>query len=31
MAYLIVLERDIQILGVFHGAMDLRRYLKPPE
>lgn len=30
-AYLIAPDRDIHVLGVFHGAMDLRRYLKPPE
>jgi toxin ParE1/3/4 len=29
-AYQIAANRDIQILGVFHGAMDVRRYLTPP-
>jgi plasmid stabilization system protein ParE len=26
-AYLIKSEEDIDILGVFHGALDIRRYL----
>ncbi len=26
-AYLITSEGDIDILGVFHGALDIRRYL----
>jgi toxin ParE1/3/4 len=30
-AYLVTEERDIEILGVFHGALDIRRYLTPPE
>jgi toxin ParE1/3/4 len=30
-AYLVTAERDIEILGVFHGALDIRRYLTPPE
>jgi toxin ParE1/3/4 len=29
-AYQIAPDDDIQILGVFHGAMDVRRYLSPP-
>lgn len=27
-AYLITDEKDVQLLGVFHGALDLARYLK---
>ena len=30
-AYRITPERDIEILGVFHTALDVRRYLIPPE
>ena len=30
-AYLLTPERDIEILGVFHTALDVRRYLIPPE
>jgi toxin ParE1/3/4 len=30
-AYLTASNGDVQILGVFHGAMDLRRYLRPPQ
>jgi toxin ParE1/3/4 len=30
-AYLVTAKRDIEILGVFHGALDIRRYLTPPE
>ena len=28
-AYLVVPSGDVQILGVFHGAMDLRKYFGP--
>ena len=30
-AYLITAKRDVEILGVFHGALDMRRYLASPE
>ena len=30
-AYALTPERDIEILGVFHTALDVRRYLIPPE
>lgn len=30
-AYLITSERNVEILGVFHGALDVRRYLTPIE
>jgi len=29
-AYLITAKRDVEILGVFHGALDLGRYLVSP-
>ena len=29
-AYLVTAARDVEILGVFHGALDIGRYLKPP-
>ncbi len=28
-AYLVTPERNIEILGVFHSALDVRRYLNP--
>jgi plasmid stabilization system protein ParE len=30
-AYLISATRDVEVLGVFHGALDLGRYLASPE
>jgi toxin ParE1/3/4 len=30
-AYRMTHERDIEILGVFHAALDVRRYLISPE
>jgi toxin ParE1/3/4 len=30
-AYLITATRDIEVLGVFHGALDMGRYLASPE
>lgn len=30
-AYLITAARDVEVLGVFHGALDLGRYLASPE
>lgn len=30
-AYLISATRDVQVLGVFHGALDMGRYLAAPE
>jgi len=30
-AYLISVTRDVQVLGVFHGALDVGRYVTPPE
>lgn len=30
-AYLVTDERDVQLLGVFHGALDIRRYLAMPK
>jgi toxin ParE1/3/4 len=30
-AYQIAPNGDVQVLGVFHGAMDVRRYLTPPQ
>jgi toxin ParE1/3/4 len=30
-AYLVSATRDIEVLGVFHGALDLGRYLASPE
>ncbi len=30
-AYLVTPERNIEVLGVFHAALDVRRYLAPPE
>ncbi len=30
-AYLVTVERNIDILGVFHGALDVRRYLSFPQ
>ncbi len=30
-AYLIAADLDIEILGVFHGALDVSRYLAPPQ
>jgi plasmid stabilization system protein ParE len=26
-AYLVTKERDVQLLGIFHGALDIDRYL----
>ena len=26
-AYLVTRERDVQLLGIFHGALDIDRYL----
>jgi plasmid stabilization system protein ParE len=26
-AYLVTEERDVRLLGIFHGALDLSRYL----
>jgi hypothetical protein len=28
---MIATNGDVQVLGVFHGALDLRRYLTPPK
>lgn len=30
-AYLITTKRDVEVLGVFHGALDMGRYLASPE
>jgi plasmid stabilization system protein ParE len=30
-AYVISPTRDVQVLGVFHGALDMGRYLASPE
>ncbi len=30
-AYLLTPEKNIEILGVFHGALDMARYLTPHE
>lgn len=30
-AYMISATRDVQVLGVFHGALDMGRYLTSPE
>jgi toxin ParE1/3/4 len=30
-AYMISAARDVQVLGVFHGALDMGRYLTLPE
>ena len=30
-AYMISATRDVQVLGVFHGALDMGRYLASPE
>lgn len=30
-AYVISATRDVQVLGVFHGALDMGRYLASPE
>lgn len=30
-AYVISATRDVQVLGVFHGALDMSRYLASPE
>lgn len=30
-AYVISSARDVQVLGVFHGALDIGRYLTLPE
>ena len=30
-AYMIAATRDVQVLGVFHGALDMGRYLASPE
>ncbi|MEO5819726.1 MAG: type II toxin-antitoxin system RelE/ParE family toxin [Vicinamibacteraceae bacterium] len=30
-AYLITAKRDVEVLGVFHGALDVGRYLASPE
>ncbi len=30
-AYLITATRDVEVLGVFHGALDVGRYLASPE
>ena len=29
-AYLITPKRDVEVLGVFHGALDMGRYLASP-
>ena len=29
--YLISTTRDVEVLGVFHGALDMARYLASPE
>ncbi len=26
-AYLVTRERDVKLLGIFHGALDIKRYL----
>jgi len=26
-AYLVTAERDVRLLGIFHGALDIQRYL----
>ena len=30
-AYLTTVNRDVEVLGVFHGALDVGRYLASPE
>jgi toxin ParE1/3/4 len=30
-AYLISAKGDVEVLGVFHGALDMARYLASPE
>jgi toxin ParE1/3/4 len=30
-AYLINAKRDVEVLGVFHGPLDMGRYLASPE
>jgi toxin ParE1/3/4 len=28
-AYVVTAERDVEILGVFHGGLEIARYLPP--